>query len=97
MQRIRVLDPTAPPPELMNDPGPPAGSLSGARVGIRFDRTWQSFFHVMDEWERGLREAGASVHPWEAGSRVGEEGERTRRELADFVGGIDVAIVGLGN
>ena len=63
MQRIRVLDPTAPPPELMNDPGPPAGSLSGARVGIRFDRTWQSFFHVMDEWERGLREAGAPLSP----------------------------------
>ena len=97
MQRIRVLDPTAPPPELLDDPGPPAASLAGARVGIRYDRTWQSFLHVIDEWQPRLREAGASLQPWEAKGRVGEEGERTRRELADFVEGIDVAIVGLGN
>jgi len=97
MERIRVLDPTAPPPELLDDPGPPAGSLSGARVGIRYDRTWQSFLHVIDEWTPRLQEAGAILHPWEARSRVGEEGELTRRELAAFVEEIDVAIVGLGN
>ena len=97
MQRIRILDPTAPPPELLDDPGPPAASLKGACVGIRFDRTWQSFLHVIDEWQPLLREQGGRLQPWEARSRVGEEGERTRRELAAFVEEVDVAIVGLGN
>jgi len=97
MERIRVLDPTARPPEVSTDPGPAAGPLAGKRVGIRFDRTWQSFFHVKDEWRRELEAAGALVHEWEAGSRVGDEGERTRTELAEFAKGLDVAIVGLGN
>ncbi len=46
MERVLVLDPTAPPPEVSLDPGPDAGPLAGKRVGIRFDKTWQSFLHV---------------------------------------------------
>ncbi len=97
MERIVVLDPTAPPPEISTDPGPPAGDLAGLKVGIRFDRTWQSFFHVKDEWRARLEAAGAIVHEWEAGGRVGEEGERTRRELEAFADEVDIALVGLGN
>ena len=97
MERIRVLDPTAAPPEVSTDPGPLAGPLAGQRVGIRFDRTWKSFFHVKDEWRRSLEAAGARIHEWEAGGRVGEEGERTREQLETFADAVDVAIVGLGN
>ena len=97
MQRIVVLDPTAPPPEVSLGPGPPAGPLAGRTVGIRFDRTWQSFLHVKDEWRQRLEAAGAVVHEWEARSRVGEEGERTRAELECFADEVDVALVGLGN
>ncbi len=97
MERIRVLDPTAPPPEVSTDPGPDAGALAGRVVGIRFDRTWRSFLHVKDEWIRSLEAAGARVHAWEARGRVGEEGERPREELAAFADDVDVAIVGLGN
>lgn len=97
MQNIRVLDPTAAPPDASRDPGPDAGPLAGKRIGIRFDRTWQSFFHVKDEWRHALAAAGALVHEWEAGSRVGEEGERTRNELEGFADDLDIAIVGLGN
>ena len=97
MQRIRVLDPTAPPPEVDADPGPPAGRLAGKTVGIRYDEAWRSFVHATAEWAPRLEAAGARVRWWLAGSRVGEEGERTRRELEDFAGGVDVAIVGLGN
>ncbi len=97
MEKIRVLDPTAPPPEVAADPGPPAGSLRGKTLGIRFDQTWRSFLVVTREWAPRLEAAGAKLRWWDAGSRVGEQGERTRRELAEFVREVDVAIVGLGN
>ena len=97
MERIRILDPTAAPPDVEADPGPPAGALRGRAVGIRFDQTWRSFLRVLDEWEPRLEAAGARLVRWDAPGRVGEEGERTRRELDDFVEQVDVAIVGLGN
>ena len=97
MERIVVLDPTAPPPEVSMDPGPDAGSLAGKVVGIRFDKTWRSFFHVKDEWRARLEAAGATVREWEAHSRVGDEGERTRAELERFADEVDIALVGLGN
>ena len=97
MARIRILDPTAVPPEDQADPGPDAGALRGRRVEIRFDRTWQSFYYVKDEWQRSLVGLGAQVDEWEAGSRVGEEGEHTRAALDAFAERCEVAIVGLGN
>jgi hypothetical protein len=95
--RIKVLDPTAPPPEADADPGPDAGPLAGRVVGIRFDRTWRSFEWVIDEWRGDLEAAGAGLRLWCAGNRIGEEGERTRRELDGFADAVDVAVVGLGN
>ena len=97
MERIRVLDPTASPPEVSTAPGPAAGPLAGRRVGIRFDQTWQSFLHVKAEWTRSLEALGATVIAWNAGNRIGEEGERTRKELEEFADDVDIAIVGLGN
>ena len=97
MERIRVLDPTAPPPEADVDPGPPAGRLAGKTVGLRTDKTWRSFTFATDEWARRLEAAGARLRWWDPGGRIGEEGERTRRELEEFSVGVDVAIVGLGN
>ncbi len=97
MARIRILDPTAPPPDVNPDPGPAAGKLRGRRVGLRHDPTWRSFEWVMAEWTRAFGEAGAEVHPWSAGARVGPEGEQTARELAGFVDEVDLAVLGLGN
>lgn len=97
MARIRVLDPTAAPPEDDPDPGPDAGPLGGRTVGIRYDRAWRSFEWVIDEWARELRATGADIRTWCAGNRIGDEGERTFAELEAFVGEVDVAIVGLGN
>jgi hypothetical protein len=97
MERIRILDPTAPPPAVSTDPGPDAGSLEGKTIGFRFDETWQSFFHVRDEWVERFEKAGAKVRVWNAGHRVGEDGEQTRRELEEFAEAVDIAVVGLGN
>ena len=97
MVRMKVLDPTAPPPDIGADPGPDAGTLAGRLVGLRYDRTWRSFEWVIDEWTTMLGGAGADVRPWCAGNRIGEEGERTRVQLKRFVDEVDVAVVGLGN
>jgi len=97
MRRTTILDPTAAAPDTDRDPGPDAGTLDGLVVGIRSDRTWRSFDWVADEWERLLTGEGASVRRWVSGNRIGDEGERTRVELAEFVDGADLAIVGLGN
>ncbi len=97
MDRIRVLDPTAAPPDVDADPGPPATTLGGKTIGLRYDQTWRSFLQVLEEWEPKLEAAGATLRRWDAPGRVGEEGERTRRQLEVFVGDVDIAIVGLGN
>jgi len=97
MDRIRILDPTAAPPEVDADPGPPVAELDGKTVGLRFDETWPSFLQVLEEWEPRLEAAGATLRRWNAPGRVGEQGEQTRRALDGFVDDVDVAIVGLGN
>jgi hypothetical protein len=97
MARITILDPTAAAPDIDADPGPSAGTLSGCTVGIRSDRTWRSFEWVADEWEQALAREGAEVHRWTSGNRIGDEGERTRAELAAFVAASDLLVVGLGN
>ena len=97
MARIRILDPTAPPPSDQHGPGPEAGPLRGKTIGIRSDRTWRSFEWVADEWSTALEEDGALVTRWCAGNRIGDEGERTAVELDGFATGADVAVVGLGN
>lgn len=97
MARVRVLDPTAPPPATDPDPGPPAGALAGKVVGLRFDRAWRSWLWVLDEWEPRLRDAGARVVRWEAGNRIGVDGEDTFSRLSVFAADVDAALVGLGN
>jgi hypothetical protein len=97
MARITILDPTASAPDIDPDPGPAVRALSGLVVGIRSDRTWRSFEWVADEWETLLVREGTRVNRWVSGNRIGDEGERTRVELAEFVDTADLAITGLGN
>jgi len=97
MGRIRILDPTAAPPEIDADPGPDAGPLAGKRVGVRYDSAWRSWLWVIDEWEPRLRAAGADVVRWEAGNRIGPGGEETFAKLGVFAADVDAALVGLGN
>ena len=97
MARITILDPTAAAPDIDADPGPSPARLSGCTVGIRSDRTWRSFEWVADEWERALAREGAHVGRWVSGNRIGDEGERTRAALDEFVAAHDLVVTGLGN
>jgi hypothetical protein len=97
MARVRILDPTAPPPAVDIDAGPDAGALQGKTVGLRFDRAWRSWLWVLDEWEPRFRTAGARVVRWEAGNRIGVDGEDTFAALGVFAADVDAALVGLGN
>lgn len=95
--RVRVLDPTARPPAVDADPGPDAGELRGKVVGLRLDTAWRSYEWVLDEWERRLVGAGATVRRWVAGNRVGPEGDQTAIGLERFAADVQIGIVGLGN
>lgn len=95
--RVTILDPTAPPRAVVDDPGPDAGSLRGLRVGLRLDTAWRSYEWVLDEWQPRLVAAGATVERWCAGNRVGDGAATTFAELDAFADRVDVAVVGLGN
>ena len=95
--RVTILDPTAPPPAVVDDPGPDAGTLNGCRVGLRFDTAWRSYEWVLDEWQPRFEAAGATVDRWCAGNRVGDGAALTFAELDAFAERVDVAVVGLGN
>lgn len=95
--RVTILDPTAPPPAVVDDPGPDAGTLKGCRVGLRFDTAWRSYEWVLDEWQPRFEAAGATVDRWCAGNRVGDGAALTFAELDAFAERVDVAVVGLGN
>jgi len=97
MSRMRILDPTAPPPATDPDPGPDLGLLAGKTVGLRYDRAWRSWLWVIDEWEPRLTAAGARIVRWEAGNRIGVDGEDTFSQLGVFAADVDAALVGLGN
>ncbi len=99
MTRISILDPTAPPPDAVADPGPPLAThgVEGSRFGIRFDLTWRSFDWVRDEWRQLLEKEGAEVADWCAGDRTGEAAEATLEALRDFVSSREVLVSGLGN
>lgn len=99
MTRIKILDPTAQPPDVDAAPGPSldAATLAGGRFGIRYDLTWRSFDWVRDEWAKQLEAEGAKVSQWCAGDRTGDEANRTLEALEGFVGEQEVVLSGLGN
>lgn len=71
-------------------------ALAGAKVGIRGDNLWHSWEWVTDEWAPSLTERGAELSSWKSATRGGSATEQAEKELADFLVGLDVAIVGLG-
>jgi hypothetical protein len=95
---IEILDPRALIDEDATSPTfALGGSLKGKVVGLRLDQSWRSYEIVLDEWKRLLIADGAIPRVLVTGERVGDEGERTRSDLAEWSRLIDVGVVGLGN
>lgn len=93
-----ILDPTAVRSDDITSNGPDAGPLSGRIVGIRLDEIWRAWDWVAEIWAEEFRKAGAAVRFWRSNQgRTGEEGEKIAKALNEFIGSIDVAVVGLGN
>ena len=95
---IEILDPRA----LLEEEGVSetfsvGSSLAGKVVGLRLDQSWRSYEIVLDEWQKLLVGDGAIPRVLVTGERVGDEGERTRSDLAEWSRLIDVGVVGLGN
>jgi hypothetical protein len=72
------------------------GTVSGRTIGVRWDNLWRSWEWVWDEWRAALEDRGAGFASWRSGTRGGPDTKRVDQELATFLGGIDIAIVGLG-
>ncbi len=99
MARIKILDPTAPPPDVNADPGPAlaADSLPDSRIAIRYDLTWRSFDWVRDEWTQLFAAEGSKVDQWCAGDRTGTAAAETLTEWTQFVADREIVLSGLGN
>ena len=93
----KVLDPTASRDDDIASPGPDAGAIAGRRIGIRLDQIWRAWDWIAQDWAARLEAAGAEVSFWRSCGRSGEEGARMERELAAWLGTIDMAIIGLAN
>ena len=72
-------------------------SVKGVRVGLRLDPAWRSYYVVVDEWTRLLRDGGAEVQVLVSGERAGPTAEQTRKEVEEWARLIEVGVVGLGN
>jgi hypothetical protein len=97
MPNGKVLDPTATGLVDNASPGPEAGPLAGKRIGIRVDQIWRSWDWISEQWAEKFRQAGATVSYWRSCGRSGEEGERMDRELREWLGTVDLTVVGLAN
>jgi hypothetical protein len=93
-----ILEPTVLRQDDNADPGPDAGPLAGKTIGFRVDIMWRAWDWVSEVWAKEFAKAGAKTNFLRTNqNRVGPEGERLSREIKEFLGSIDVAVVGLGN
>lgn len=97
MARIQVLDPTAKRLDDNASSGPDAGVIAGKRIGFRVDQIWRCWDWISENWQQKFQAAGAEVSFWRSTNRSGEEGEAQDRSLQEWLGTIDIAIVGLAN
>jgi hypothetical protein len=74
-----------------------ARPLDGVVVGLRTDRSWRSYYAVIDVWEQKLRADGADVRVLWAGDRVGPQGEQTRADVEEWARLVECGVIGLGN
>jgi hypothetical protein len=94
---IDILSPVALGPSESRPIPPRTATLRGARLGIRIDHAWRSWWQAADELATLARaELGvADVVVFDPESRIGRPEEESAKVVA-FARSVDAAIVGLG-
>ena len=97
MATIDILSPMALGPNESRALSPRRLTLRGARLGIRIDHAWRSWWQAADELEKLARtELGvADVVIFDPESRIGKPEEESAKVVA-FARSVDAAVVGLG-
>jgi hypothetical protein len=97
MATVDILSPVALGPTESRALQPRRPTLRGARLGIRIDHAWRSWWQAADEIATLARtELGvADVVVFDPESRIGRPEEESAK-VVQFAQGVDVAIVGLG-
>jgi hypothetical protein len=97
MATIDILSPVALGPSESRPLAARVATLRGARLGIRIDHAWRSWWQAADELGALARaELGvAEVVVFDPESRIGRPEEESAKVVA-FARGVDAAIVGLG-
>ena len=97
MATVDILSPMALGPTESRALQPRRPTLRGARLGIRIDHAWRSWWQAADEIATLARtELGvADVVVFDPESRIGRPEEESAK-VVQFAQGVDVAIVGLG-
>lgn len=97
MATIDILNPTALGPAESRPLVPRLPTLRGARLGIRIDHAWRSWWQAADEIAALARtELGvAGVVVFDPESRIGRPEDESAK-VVDFARRVDAAVVGLG-
>jgi hypothetical protein len=97
MATIDILSPVALGPSESRTPSARLKTLRGARLGIRIDHAWRSWWTAADELATLARtELGvAEVVVFDPESRIGKPEEESAKVVA-FARSVDAAVVGLG-
>ena len=94
---IWVRRPTAPP---AGDVSAPTfrleRPLTGLTIGLRTDRAWRSWQLIASVWDEYLKRDGAQTIAVETGAQIGDPASSDRKQIDEFAGQVDAAIVGLG-
>jgi hypothetical protein len=70
--------------------------LAGLTIGLRTDRAWRSWQLIASIWEANLQRDGAQTLAVETGAQIGQPASSDRKQIEEFAGQVDAAIVGLG-
>jgi len=97
VDRITVLSPVPRPVVADLNPGPSVDRLQGLTIGLRTEWIWPAYHVIADEWQRSLEAEGAKVVRYKATNRLESGGDSVEKGLEEFLGEVDLAVVGLGN
>ena len=98
MVTVEILLPT--PPKTVDEHSTVYGlghGVAGTTVGLRLDRSWRSYYTVVDVWTELFARDGASVRVLWTGDRAGPEADRTRDDVDEWSRLVEIGVVGLGN